>query len=237
VYHDDDAKGECFRKYKYVASSYQDHSLFLVTRVRYASLFQLDKDDYKGWAKGLKKAGYATDPKYPTKLISYIEKYKLYQYDDIVIKNKKPEVLFDKDDDVDESEKISQYVKPVVKVKEKKVEVPVVAKPKTVNVFPKVSNHKIHVVKEEDTLYSISKQYGLTIEEIQELNHLEGNTINIGQELRLSNNVVAKGYHLVLKKETLYSISKQYNTTVEALRELNNLSSNDISIGQQLRVE
>ena len=74
----DDEKGECFRKYKYVQSSYEDHSKFLSGRRRYASLFKLRKSDYKGWAKGLKKAGYATDKKYPKKLIKIIEDYKLF---------------------------------------------------------------------------------------------------------------------------------------------------------------
>ena len=81
VYHDDDKKGECFRKYPHPAQSFKDHSVFLTGRKRYASLFKLKVTDYKGWAKGLKKAGYATDPKYPNKLIRLIERYKLYQYD------------------------------------------------------------------------------------------------------------------------------------------------------------
>ena len=68
VYHDDDAKGECFRKYQYVATSYKDHSLFLKNRSRYRFLFNLRKTDYKGWARGLKKAGYATDRKYPKEI-------------------------------------------------------------------------------------------------------------------------------------------------------------------------
>ncbi|MFA9188816.1 glucosaminidase domain-containing protein [Flavobacterium sp. FBOR7N2.3] len=81
VKHDDDARQECFRKYNKAAESFKDHALFLTTRGRYAALFELDKDDYKAWAKGLRKAGYATDPKYPDKLISYIERYDLGQYD------------------------------------------------------------------------------------------------------------------------------------------------------------
>ncbi len=83
VTHDDDEKGECFRKYKYPETSYEDHSQFLLTRSRYASLFKLKHTDYKGWAYGLKKAGYATDRKYPQKLISIINKYNLTQYDRI----------------------------------------------------------------------------------------------------------------------------------------------------------
>ncbi|MBD0726117.1 hemagglutinin [Flavobacterium sp. L1I52] len=81
VRHDDDARQECFRKYDKVAESFRDHALFLTGKGRYSSLFELDKDDYQAWAKGLRKAGYATDPKYPEKLISYIERYNLAQYD------------------------------------------------------------------------------------------------------------------------------------------------------------
>lgn len=81
IYHDDDAAQECFRKYNNVKYSYRDHSLFLTSRRRYMELFRLGKDDYKGWAKGLKKAGYATDKKYPQKLISLIERYELYKLD------------------------------------------------------------------------------------------------------------------------------------------------------------
>ncbi|MEH6682256.1 MAG: glucosaminidase domain-containing protein [Sediminicola sp.] len=80
-YHDDDEKGECFRKYNHPMYSFRDHSIFLSTRSRYAFLFQLDSDDYKGWAKGLSQAGYATDKRYPQKLISFIEQYRLYEYD------------------------------------------------------------------------------------------------------------------------------------------------------------
>ncbi len=85
VYHDDDAQGECFRKYSLPKFSYRDHSLFLTGRKRYTDLFKLPKDDYEGWAKGLRRAGYATDKKYPQKLISLIERYKLYTYDGEVL--------------------------------------------------------------------------------------------------------------------------------------------------------
>ena len=83
VYHDDDEKGECFRKYQYVETSYDDHSAFLTKRKRYAFLFNYRAKDYKKWAKGLKKAGYATDKKYPNKLIKIIEDYKLYEFDKV----------------------------------------------------------------------------------------------------------------------------------------------------------
>ena len=81
IIEDDDEKGECFRKYNKVADSYRDHSLFLAERDRYSFLFEYQKTDYKKWAKGLKKAGYATNPKYPTLLINLIEKYDLSRFD------------------------------------------------------------------------------------------------------------------------------------------------------------
>jgi hypothetical protein len=88
VYKDDDAANECFRKYNQSAESYQDHAKVLTTKTRYAKLFALPKDDYRSWAKGLKEAGYATDPRYPEKLISYIETYNLSQYDTKVLGSK-----------------------------------------------------------------------------------------------------------------------------------------------------
>ncbi|HEX2618284.1 MAG TPA: glucosaminidase domain-containing protein, partial [Flavobacteriales bacterium] len=81
MYHDDDRKNDCFRKYKQAAQSFEDHSKFL-QRPRYAELFELKPTDYKGWAKGLKKCGYATDPRYPQKLIDLIERYELYKLDE-----------------------------------------------------------------------------------------------------------------------------------------------------------
>jgi flagellum-specific peptidoglycan hydrolase FlgJ len=82
ILHDDDAKDECFRSYKNPLRSYKDHSLFLVERDRYSSLFKLNRKDYKSWAIGLKAAGYATDPKYADKLISLIERFRLNRFDE-----------------------------------------------------------------------------------------------------------------------------------------------------------
>lgn len=214
VYHDDDAKGECFRKYKYAATSYQDHSLFLTTRFRYASLFGLDKDDYKGWAKGLKKAGYATDPKYPNKLISFIEKYELYKYDKIVLKGKKIE-----------------YVS-ISKEKEK-----IGVKKRETKYSKKINKKGIHIVKKEETLYSVSKMYGVTIEDLKSLNHLTNNIIHQGDELKLRKDAERSSYHIVKKKETLYSISKKYSLTLEELKEMNHLKNSDLSIGQELKIK
>jgi flagellum-specific peptidoglycan hydrolase FlgJ len=143
VYHDDDEKGECFRKYKDPRYSFRDHSLFLTQRSRYQNLFTLKKRDYKGWAKGLKKAGYATDPKYPAKLISIVKRYDLTQYDDEVLGGK---AVITK---LDES-KISTYT-----------------------------------VQKGETLYSISRRFNMTVEALKEYNGLNSNAISVGQVLYL----------------------------------------------------
>lgn len=156
VYHDDDEKGECFRKYKYVQSSYADHSKFLSSRKRYASLFELRLRDYKGWARGLKKAGYATDKKYPKKLIRIIEEYKLYEFDKVT----KRDVRKGKRD------KKKELKEEIVIKKEKQPSLP-----------------KYYVVKKGDTLYSIAKKFNTTVALLKEINGLEGNTIAIGQRL------------------------------------------------------
>ena len=144
IYHDDDSKGECFRVYKDPLTSYRDHSLFLVERERYEFLFDINPKDYKAWAKGLKKAGYATDPLYPDKLISLIERFNLTRYD---VKNSNRSIL------------------------------------KT------IKNNElaiiIHTVKKGDTLYSLSKQYNISLNNIVEINKIIDKTIYLGQELKI----------------------------------------------------
>ena len=153
VYHDDDEKGECFRKYTYVESSYEDHSQFLSGRRRYASLFKLKKTDYKGWSKGLKKAGYATDKNYPKKLIKIIETYELYEFDKIREKDLKRV----------KKETTKNQRKSKVKTKKRAV--------------------KYYQVKKGDTLYSIAKKYETTVANLKKINDLTSNTISIGQKL------------------------------------------------------
>ncbi|PZR18968.1 MAG: hemagglutinin [Flavobacterium psychrophilum] len=158
VYHDDDSEQECFRKYKDPADSYDDHAVFLTSRKRYASLFDLDKDDYEGWAHGLKAAGYATDPKYPAKLIGLIENYGLAQYDAEVL-NKKYEA------------------KP-------KTTAPVAA---TTPAPAAASTPKYgtYTVEKGDTLYSISKKHNLTVDQLMQLNDMSSNALSIGQVLKV----------------------------------------------------
>jgi len=155
VYHDDDEKGECFRKYKYVESSFKDHSKFLSGRRRYASLFKLRKSDYKGWAKGLKKAGYATDKKYPKKLIKIIEDYKLYEFDKFREKDLKK-----------------------IKKETKRSQAKTITKSKK-------SKQQSYKVKKGDTLYSIARKFKTTVENIKDANNLSTNNLSIGQQLTI----------------------------------------------------
>lgn len=163
VKYDDDKKAECFRKYDHSLGSYQDHSLFLKNRNRYAFLFKLKKDDYKAWAYGLKKAGYATDSKYPNKLIKIIEDYQLYRYDQKVLhpnKSKKNNETYR-----DNSANITNdSVSKVIKINHKNL-----------------LQAKTHTVKKGDTLYSLSKKYNVAIADLKLWNNLNSNNISIGQ--------------------------------------------------------
>ncbi len=122
--------------------SFRDHSVFLSSRARYAFLFDFPTDDYKSWATGLSKAGYATDKRYPQKLMSFIEQYQLYTYDK---------------DIVDQG---------YVSVK-----------------TPKEYDYMTHIVQKGDTLYSISKRYYVSVDELMRLNKMKGTGLAIGQQL------------------------------------------------------
>lgn len=150
VKHDDDEAQECFRKYTNPEESYRDHSLFLVSRPRYSNLFKLDKSDYKGWSKGLKDAGYATDPNYPAKLIGIIERYQLQKYDSEVLGL---DYVATKSNESNNSKSAS---------------------------FSKEDSHQ--VIK-GDTLYSISKRYNISLDDLKKKNNIVDNVISIGQEL------------------------------------------------------
>jgi flagellum-specific peptidoglycan hydrolase FlgJ len=140
--HDDDEKGECFRVYDNPTTSYRDHSLFLTSRSRYSKLFILAPGDYVSWANGLSDAGYATDRRYPAKLIGLIEKFELNKYD---------------------SEVLGKSF-----------------------VAPKSSESLNYIVVKGDTLYSISRKYDLSVEELKKMNGLHSNEISIGQTLSLA---------------------------------------------------
>ena len=154
VNHDDDSAQECFRKYDNPSESFKDHSLFLTGRSRYAKLFTLSKGDYKAWARGLRAAGYATDPKYPDKLISYIDRYSLHEYDKMALD--------------------ANYVPNEIQLVQEL----------TINTKNVVNNSLgSYIVQKGDTLYSISKKFELRVEDLKQKNNLSDNTLSIGQRL------------------------------------------------------
>ena len=165
-YKDDDNHNDCFRVYDKPEDSYRDHSNFL-KRKNYAHLFELDKNDYQGWAYGLKAAGYATNPKYPQIIIGIIQKYNLDQYDAPeggVQKIKREDRVFNQiDKNIEQAAKDSVNNTPTP-----------AANPATTNLY---------TVQQGDTLYNISKRFGLTVDELKSLNNMADNNIKIGQQL------------------------------------------------------
>lgn len=213
IYHDDDQKGECFRSYGSASESFNDHSLFLTSNQRYAFLFTLDIMDYKGWAKGLKAAGYATNPKYPELLIKLIEEHKLYEYDYKGATASRKEIgglvgwLTQKD-------------------KAEKEEVEFVAEPKFgKRKTGKVNGVKFIVANQGDSFESISTATGISVEKLLKFNDLystmnisEGSAIYIAKKKTKSR----RNYmHEVKKGETNHSISQLYGIQLKSFYKLN----------------
>ena len=223
ITHDDDAKGECFRKYEHPEASFEDHSQFLVNRSRYAFLFTLKAGDYKGWAYGLKKAGYATDPGYPQKLLLLIKKYELHQYDTEVLgyafKEDKPLSPIPNTPPLT-VEKKKEANKTVAKANTpaQKANIPAAATKNTQKVVAKKDNSpkkdtsvtaqkadttrvaqkeanntpaeevamdaiKMYIVKKGDTLYSIARRSGVSVDDLMARNNMNNFNINMGQIL------------------------------------------------------
>lgn len=159
---DDDKKDECFRRYRRAKHSYRDHSEFIATKKRYQFLFEYDKRDYKSWANGLKKAGYATNPNYPTLLINLIEKYDLEKYD-----KRGASRMIRKEDRAYKESNNSKTID------------------STVTVNNTIENAKYHTVVSGDTMYSISKKYNKSIDELKSLNKKTSNDVYIGEKIRI----------------------------------------------------
>ncbi len=208
VYHDDDEAQECFRKYKKVADSYRDHSEFLKNRTRYADLFTYKITDYKSWARGLKKAGYATHPEYATKLISLIERYDLAQYDTATKsgkrKVKKPERRDRKEifkslnglkyvravagDDIDIiATEQSLWMWQLLAFNDLKSDKKLVVGERVYLEFKKNrAKSEFHLVEEGETLYSISQHHGLRLEKLKYKNRfVDGQEVVVGQKIFL----------------------------------------------------
>ncbi len=308
TYHfDDDAPNECFRKYSSADQSFKDHSDFLKGKQRYACLFQLDQTDYKGWAKGLKACGYATNPKYADLLITAIETNNLQQYDllgldpnyvastqtDSValckIQNQDPEIDAIVSDLVTDPkhgrvfffnnikcvelkpgeslQKIASEYELGMKRLLKYNDMNAKTKPQPGDRIYLQLKHRsgdmaYHTVTENETMFSISQQHGIQLMYLYEKNKMvQGTQPEVGEILNLRSDRISRpklrtqqkisqkemtAYHpdstsstiyTVKKGDTLYAISKMFNLSVDELKQLNNLQSDLLSVGDQLKVK
>lgn len=215
-YHDDDERGECFRAYDNAYESFEDHSKFLSSRQRYSSLFNLKKDDYKGWARGLKAAGYATNPKYADRLIDIIQLYKLYQYD----KAK------DYDKFLSEHTKdLSSNGQPLHSIK----------------VFNK--NYYL-IARRGDTFKSIADEIGISYRKIAKYNERdkhdrleEGEIIWLKKKQTKAPKDYKGRLHYVKAGESMYSIAQKYGIRLKNLYKMNRLKPDyQIKVGDALRL-
>ena len=251
MYHDDDAKGECFRKYDSPEQSYRDHSDFLRYRDRYKFLFDYKITDYKAWAHGLKKAGYATDPKYPAKLIQLIEEYELHQYD------RKPASFAKADRKAKRAEEKQSKAKKSTKTPKapkEEVEIPEEL-PKSPNEIEQVEaltedqrqdfhfriTREVYVrngvpfVKsaEGETYADIAASNNLFVREILKFNDLDASaSLAPGTEvyLKQKKNQAVKGLdkHVVESGESMRSIAQRYGVRLKSLYKLNDMSDYDV---------
>ena len=215
VYRDDDASNECFRAYGSVYESYEDHSKFLM-RQRYRSLFDLKMTDYKGWAKGLKAAGYATNPQYANRLIEIIQLYKLYEYDNAKGYDKfMAEHAKDQAANGDEMHVIKAYNK----------------------------NYYV-IARRGDTFKSLSKELGISEKKLASYNECDHkDQLGVGDVvwLKKKQKKAPKDYkdrlHYVRSGESMYSIAQSYGIRLKSLYKMNHLSPDyDLKIGDELRL-
>jgi len=218
VYHDDDARNECFRAYDNVLQSYEDHSKFLRYNVRYNSLFTLQRTDYRGWAQGLKACGYATNPRYADKLIELIELYKLYELDKAT--------SYDKF-----MAKRGGYDKPVSQ---------------GMSLHPiKIYNKNYYIIaRAGDTFKGIGEEIDISYRKIAKYNERDKNDVLHAGEiiyLKKKQKKADKAYknrpHVVKAGESMYSIAQRYGIRLKSLYKKNHLSPDyQARVGDTLRV-
>jgi len=234
-YKDDDQKDDCFRVYKDARESYKDHSEFL-KRKRYIALFELDKNDYRNWALGLKAAGYATNPKYPDILINLIDKYQLYKYD-------KPETETEK---LKREDKVFTEINANIPQEKKKftpVETPpskqVLKVPDTLKISAPVVNADLPPApvyrSSSSTKNNSSVQPSSTVKPDPMVEKTVVDSPKVAAPATVATlPMPADKSYTVQKGDTLYNISRRFNVTVDELRALNNISDAGIKIGQKL---
>ncbi len=231
VQHDDDARGECFRKYSLAGESYKDHSDFLKNGQRYAFLFQLDPADYQGWAYGLKKAGYATNPKYSAVLIKLVEEYNLQDYTLIAL-GKMPAL-----------NNIAVNPEVITKPEEKKT-MPEEQKELTID-YPaeqfKINDTKVFYAAKGTSFLAIANQYDVDLSKLFEFNDMkqmeevEKDCLLYLQRKRKTGN---NEFHIVKPGESLHDIAQLEAIRLESLVEYNWLKQGEVPApGEQLSLK
>ena len=216
TYHDDDEKGECFRVYDNPSDSYEDHSKFLL-RSRYASLFELDIENYKGWAKGLSKCGYATNPKYPELLITIIERHELYK--------------LDSGDWIDDKEAVADARRG--------------AKLHTSRTLHSVSTTENGIqfvyANQGDSIEKLAEQFDMMKWQFRKYNEIDkGHVFRKGEIVYLQpkKNSGFADWHTVRGGETIWSISQKYGIKMKALAKKNNIPvDSHLRIGMKLSLK
>jgi LysM repeat protein len=234
VYHDDDAKGECFRSYPRAFDSYMDHSDFLKNSVRYAALFRLDPTDYEGWANGLRKAGYATNPKYASILIKIINNYHLQDYTLIALGKLKPEEEWLASVKTDNSPLNIDFVIADANVKP---EEPAMTYPD--GEF-RINDTRVVYAKSGTSLLSIAEKYNVGFRRLIDFNDLgknEEDNLSNGQLIYLQRKrkTGANEFHTVANGESLYDIAQAEGIRLESLLDLNHLANGmQPAVGERL---
>lgn len=218
TYHDDDARGECFRAYRNVVESYEDHSRFLSGNSRYSRLFALQRTDYRGWARGLKACGYATNPRYAESLIGIIEQYALYQYDTA-----------------------SKYDKFIARHAGNTPAPQGNTRLHPIYLYNK--NYYIYA-REGDTFRAIGKEIGVSYRAIARYNERDkgdilhkGDIVYLKKKQKRATKEYKRKPHTVQPGESLYDIAQKYGIRLESLYKMNHLEADyQIRVGDKLRV-
>ncbi|MEJ7768614.1 MAG: glucosaminidase domain-containing protein [Chitinophagaceae bacterium] len=236
VYHDDDARGECFRSYSRPEESYMDHSDFLKNSPRYAFLFDLDPTDFEGWAYGLKKAGYATNIRYSQVLINIIRNYQLEDYTLIALGK-----LKESDHTLAANTALIPYKIPSIEKEQQDIEIEGPAPSYPSGPFT-INNTKVLFAHASTAWLSIADQYRLPMNRLWDFNDLEKDDDILKSSqlvyLQRKRKVGNVAFHIVRNGEDLYDICQSEGIRYESLLELNHLNGNmQPAIGEKLYLQ
>ncbi len=236
IYVDDDKKNDCFRAYGSARESFVDHSKFLQGN-RYKSLFSLSQTDYKGWARGLKSCGYATNPQYAEKLIEIIELYKLHQYDTKTSYSPSSTSV-----GKEELGGILDWIKKARKTKKtKKEKMGKIVKNHTIYSY----NNNLYIIAQQGETYrSVAQDVGIGYRSLARYNERDKNTVLAQGDIvylkkkATKAEVKYKGYlHTVVAGQSMYDISQMYGIRLSSLYKKNNLPNDYMPrVGDRLRV-